>query len=62
MEDSMFVCPLPKVKCAGLCDRISNSAARFLSLLYFFEVDADTILFGGGGITTGLECGLFCLH
>ena len=42
MEDSMFVCPLPK-KCAWLCDYISNS--HFLQ--YFFEVDAGIILLGG---------------
>ena len=46
MEDSIFVCPLPKVKCAGLCDQIYNFAARFHSLLYFYEIDADTILLG----------------
>ena len=45
MEELMFVCPLPK-KCAGLCDYISNSVARFHFLQYFSEVDAGIIFLG----------------
>jgi len=46
MEDLMFVCPLPKT-CAGLCNYISNSVARFHFLQYFSKVDAGIILLGG---------------
>ena len=43
MEDLMFVCPLPK-KCAGLCEYITNSVARFYFLQYFSLVCSKTLV------------------